>query len=315
MTKLADGSWLAVHTIFPPDAPSQLEIARSTDRARTWTVLSTVVDPGRKVDNGFLIQLPNGEVLLTGRSLIDGSSYRLPVWRSSDNGLSWQDPGTRPRYVSVIDSSGGTGTPTWKGLWEPFFFLLPGGGVSVMYADETVTGHSQVIAQRISVDGGVSWGAETLVAAEPGAARPGMPGVARMIDGRYIVSFEVCLTRGCDVYTKTSADGISWGPGLGTAVPRQNCGPFVTSLTDGRLVITSCSNEVSYSNDLGATWSRNEPPAWPVGQSFTWPAIYQTGPGEIGVVAGVTGGHRIRFGTVEPMRDAPVRKRADLAEN
>jgi hypothetical protein len=308
LAKLQNGDWLAVYTVSP-GASSRLEIARSTDNARTWSVLSTVSDPGRHIDNGFLFQRPDGRVLLTGRSLIPGQSYRLPVWRSTDDGRTWGNS-----YLSVIDANESPGGAQNRGLWEPFLFLLPDGRLSVLYADETYAdaspSRSQVVAQRVSSDGGATWGPETVAAGaagtEPNATnlRPGMPGIARMADGRHILVFEVCNeAANCPVRQKFSSDGTTWGTGVGTTIPGQFCGPFVTAVHDGRLMVTSCQNEISYSDDFGARWTRVDPSPWSYGFAHTWPALYQTSLNEVAAVAGESLGQRIRFGTLAAFFD------------
>ena len=98
MTKLANGDWLSVYTLFPAGQPTILEIARSTDNARTWSVVTTVSEAGRNVDNGELFQLPNGTVLAAMRSVINGQSYRLTVHQSTNNGASFS-------YLSLIDAN------------------------------------------------------------------------------------------------------------------------------------------------------------------------------------------------------------------
>lgn len=307
MTRLANGDWLAVYTVFPSGAPSILEIARSTDNARTWTVVSTISEPGRKLDNGELLQLPNGDVLATMRSLIDGQSYRLPVYRSTGNGVTWT-------YLSNIDSNENPGGRTDRGLWEPVFNILPDGSLSVLYANEKHASgspsYSQVISQRISTDNGATWGPETWAVSQPGggSARPGMPVMTRMGDGRFILVFEICgLGLHCDVAYLISQDGVTWPSGLGTGIRYQRCGPFILSTHDGRLIITSCQNEVSYSNDYGATWLKNDPAAWPIGFAHSWPAVYQTGPNEIAVMNVLSGGAiQIRFGTLAAPLDNSV---------
>ena len=302
LLKLQNGDWLAVYSVYAGSLPNRLEIARSKDDARTWKVISTVLDPGRKVDNGLLFQLPNGHVLLTGRSLVDGQSYRLPVWRSTNNGHTWTSS-----PLSVIDANESPGGRTDRGLWEPFLFLLPDGRLSVLYADETVAGHSQVISQRVSPDGGVTWGAKTsAVQSTDPSARPGMPGIARMRDGRYILVYEACPATHCPIHQKFSANGTTWDSTMGTAIPGHGCGPFVTSLGDGRLLVTSCENEVSISDDLGATWRRIDPSPWGWGFQLSWPAIYQIDIDEIAVVASQVnsfGRQAIRFGTLSRFYD------------
>jgi hypothetical protein len=101
MVHLTNGQWLCVTTAYPSGTNSYLQISRSTDSCRTWTPVSSVKQPGRTLDNGELIQLPNGIVLLTMRSLIPNYSYELPVYSSSNSGASWA-------YLSNIDTSSGT---------------------------------------------------------------------------------------------------------------------------------------------------------------------------------------------------------------
>lgn len=312
MTRLANGDWLAVYTLFPAGQPTILEIARSTDNARTWSVLTTVAEAGRNVDNGELFQLPNGQVLLAMRSIVNGQSYRLTVHRSTNNGASFS-------YLSLIDANENPGGLTDRGLWEPVFNLLPNGTLSVLYANEKHAGGSpaydQVISQKISNNNGTSWGAETWAVSETGGgnARPGMPVMTRMGDGRFMLVFEICgLGPDCEVSYSISSDGTTWPSGLGTGIRYQRCGPFVRATTDTRLVITSCQNEVSYSNDYGATWLKNDPAAWPIGFSHSWPAIYQTGPNEIGVINVTAGGAiQIRFGTLA----SPTNNSSNFADN
>jgi len=312
MTKLSNGQWLAVYTLFPAGVPTQLQIARSTDNARTWSVVTTVIESGRNIDNGELLQLPNGTVLLTMRSIVNGQSYRLPVYRSTDNGASWT-------YLSNIDSNENPGGAINRGLWEPVFNVLPNGSLSVMYANEKHASgspsYNQVISQRISTSNAATWGPESWAVSEPGGgnARPGMAVMTRMANGRFLLVFEICgLGPNCDVAYHVSDDGTTWPSGLGTGIRYQRCGPYVLSTTDGRLVVTSCQNEVSYSNDYGATWLKNDPAAWPIGFSFSWPALYQTGPNEVAGM-NVTGGGavQIKFGTLAP----PPNGSSNFADN
>ncbi len=303
MTRLGDGDWLAVYTVFPADAPTRLQVARSNDNARTWSTIATVAEPGRDLDNGNLIQLPNGDVLLALRSLVKGRSYRLVVYRSRDAGVTWN-------YLSTIDSNEDPGGRTDRGLWEPSFNLLADGTLSVLYANEKhAPEYSQIVSQRISVDGGATWGHEIWAVYQKGggSARPGMPVMTSMGNGKYIVVFEVCgQVHDCDVAYQISSDGMSWPGGLGTHIDHQRCGPYVLSTTDGRLLVTSCRNEISYSDDYGSTWLKNEPAAWPIGFRYSWPALYQTGKNEIAVMNVTAGGAiQIRFGTLAPAVNAP----------
>jgi len=258
--------------------------------------VATVREPGRRLDNGELIQLPAGEILLTGRSLIDGQSYRLPVYRSVD-GTNWN-------FLSNIDvNEGPPGSLSQRGLWEPHFFLLADGRLAVAYANEKHAADqpafSQTCSERISTDSGQTWGREIILAAEPGGGRlrPGMPVVTRMANGQFISVYEVVGHNDAEVFSKISADGEHWPPGLGRPILGHHAGPFVTSLSTGELLLTSCANRLSGSRDFGATWQPLGPPAWDFGPGkvFTWPAIYEIAPQQIAVMIS-RNGVKLRLG-------------------
>ncbi len=289
MVPLTNGTWLAVSTVFPSGTNTYLSLLISSNSCRNWTSISQVNEAGRTLDNGELVALPNGAVLLTMRSLIAGTSYHLPVYQSTDGGRSW-------RYLSNIDSSNGPG-----GLWEPDFLQLQDGSLAVFYSNETHSNYSQIVSERISSDNGATWGREIWAVCPPGggALRPGMPQVARMVNGRYILVYEVVGINNADVYFKTSDDGFTWPTGLGTHIPCQHAGPFVVSVPDGQVFVTSCENQVSFSRDFGASWQRIDPPAWNLGFNLSWPALYNIGPAELGAMV-TWGGVKLRFAYLLP---------------
>lgn len=318
MTLLKDGRWLCVDNLYPrPNSILQIEISR--DGARTWTPLTTVAEAGRNLDNGEVIQLPDKSLLLTGRSVVEhrtpgaAQSYHLPVYRSTDGGKTWA-------FLSQIDTSEPPpfqpGRPS-LGLWEPHFFLLPDGRLACAYANEKhaaeTPSYSQVVSEKVSADSGKTWGREITLAAQIGGGgqRPGMPVLARMKNGQYIAVYEVVGVGNADVYFKTSRDGVTWPPGIGVHIPCQHAGPFVAALSDGRLVVTSCENQISYSDDLGATWRLATPPAWPLGHVDTWPAIYQTAPDRIAVMT-THHGVGLRWGQIAPRQTWPANFTADF---
>ena len=310
MTPLKDGRWLCVNALYPhPNSILQIEI--SGDGARTWTPLATVAEPGRNLDNGEVIQLPSGDLLLTGRSVVDGKglprSYHLPVYRSADGGKTWT-------FLSQVDISEppptSARTPS-VGLWEPHFFFLPGGDLACAYANEKSAvakpAYSQIVSEKVSPDGGRTWGKEIVLAAQTGGGglRPGMPVLAHLKNGQYMAVYEVVGVGDADVYFKTSRDGVTWPPGLGVRIPCQHAGPWVMALTSGRLVVTSCSNQISYSDDDGATWLLATPPAWPIGHALTWPAVYQTAPDTLAAM-NTHHGVNIRWGRILPVKPWPA---------
>lgn len=319
--KLADGTWLMVYTTFRQGDPGYLAnpqggtclvIEKGTEDARHWTKISTICDPGRDVDNGEFIQLRNGDILLGTRSVRWQESYRLPVFRSSDGGLTWH-------YLSILDENEGKpgelGNPD-KGVYEPHFYSLNDDTLAVMYSTEKhVTeepSFSQTIAEKISKDGGRTWGKEIVVSAGGAKDRPGMPVWARMKDGKYIVVFENCGPKECDIHLKTSEDGVHWPLGDGMPVPAQRAAPYLLSLEDGRLIVTSNNHSVSVSDDYGRTWCRVDPAFSGGPDTAFFSAIYQVSPNEVMLMSGVErtqGGRRIaiRFGTLQPagsMREA-----------
>lgn len=192
LLQLKNGSWLAGYTIstnkgYKKDSAGglQLQISKSIDEGKHWTVLSGIKDPGRDLDNAQLIQLKDGTILLACRSVRWQESYRLPVYKSVDGGKNWQ-------YLSTIDSNEGKpgelGHPD-KGMYESHMYILDDGRLSVMYANEKhvseTPSYSQIIAQKTSGDNGKTWGKEIWVAYEEGhnASRPGMPVWTKMKNG------------------------------------------------------------------------------------------------------------------------------------
>lgn len=276
LAHLGGAQWLMVVTRFSPHEPSRLELLRSINGGRDWSALTELREPGRQFDNGHLLRLPEGTLLLTGRSLIEGESYHLPVYVSRDGGRAW-------RRLSLIAAIEGETARQKRGLWEPFLFRLPDGRVSVIYSDEGHDGYSQVLSQKTSPDGGVSWGEVRRIVEESGGGRlrPGMGVVSRLPDGQFLLVYEVVgLGRG-RVHAKTSAEGEQWPPGLGSPIAGHEAAPYVVTLSDGRLLLTSCQNTLSLSRDAGRSWEAVGREPWPVEFRYTWPALYEVGPGEV----------------------------------
>jgi hypothetical protein len=181
-------------------------------------------------------------------------------------------------------------------------YYLKNGQLSVMYANEKHVvenpSYSQIISQKVSPDEGKTWGKERWVAYEPGhhESRPGMPVWTRMKNGNYIVVYEICGPEKCHVYYKFSEDGMDWPLGSGTEIPDQLGGPFVLSLTDGRLLVTSNAGNISVSNDYGRSWKMTDRP-W---VKMLWGSLYQVGQDRIisaSSVARDEGGHHVGLKT------------------
>lgn len=322
MTQLADDSWMIVYTIYEndgythdPGGGTELQVARSTDDGRTWSVLATLSDPGRDLDNGHIVELDDGSLLLAYRSVIWQQSYRVQVQKSTNGGSSWS-------LESTIDSNeggspGSLGNPD-RGVYEPFMHVLDDDRVVVMYANEKYAldspAYAQVISMRVSNDDGASWGSESFPVRDltNSASRPGMPVFTPMANDEWALVYELCGTDDCNAWIKTTDDLFDWGTGLGTRLVNQFSAPYIISLDDGRLVVTSNTHEISISRDFGETFYLDDT------QPFEhlhvdgnlWPALAQTGSDEIAVVVSAgrpagfpAPGHNIQisFGTYSPL--------------
>ncbi len=307
---LQDGAWLCTYTGFEhgnlgyradPHGGNRIFVLKSVDGAKTWKQIAILSDPGRDMDNGEMIQLADGSILLGTRSVRWQESYRLPVFRSVDKGVTW-------KYLSNLDENEGKpgelGHPD-KGVYEPHFYQLDGQTLAVMYSTEKhVTenpSYSQTVAEKLSRDHGATWGKEIWVAAGGAKDRPGMPVWVKSKNGNYLVTYEVCGPQHCQIYSKTSADGVHWAPGLGVAVPSQRGAPYLLGLHDGRLILTSNNHQVSMSSDDGKSWQLVTPAFEGGPKAAFFSSIYEVSPNEVMIMTGLErpqGGRKIvaRFG-------------------
>ena len=263
----------------------------------------------RNLDNGLLFQVPDGSLLLACRSVaVNRSSGRLLVFRGNRDGTRWVRHGT-------IDSSDvAPGQIFGRGLWEPWLYLLPDGRLAAAYANEKHTretpAFSQVCSLKVSADGGATWGEERLLASEPGGGklRPGMPVVIRLKNGAILPCTRL-WEAAQPVYAKESDDGLYWPGGLGRSVAGHQSGPYVLELAGGRLLLTSCTNRISWSDDDGRTWTMAQARGWtaerfPDRTRLTWPALYDLGEGELMLSTSSLGSRsfELRFGKAMPRR-------------
>lgn len=297
MAELENGDWIVVYTVYEnngylsdPQGGTTLEIALSKDNCRTWEVISTITEPGRDLDNGQIKVLKNGELLLACRSVRWQESYKIDVYKSTDRGATWS-------YLSTVDENHGLpgelGNPD-KGVYEPHIDYISENELAVFYASEIhVTGdipYSQIISEKISTDNGETWSEEIFVAwdSKRPYARPGMPVFTKMGNGEFIVVFEDGIDDNFRIHYKISPDGKTWEEGLGTRIPDHIGAPYITKLSNDRLLLISNSHVVSYSDDHGQTWVTNAEVPW-LGAfpNYCWPSCYQTGKNEIALITSV----------------------------
>ena len=217
-----NGTLIATYESWPND----FRFYKSTDDGLSWIqigapILSSIPGWVMKVEPDLFElpmavgNLPAGTILLAGNCRTNNfniNSHRMEVWYSTNQGVAWQ-------YRGVADQS------TNQGLWEPRLGLSSSGQLVCYYSDERFasSGYNQLLAERVSPDGGLTWGTEIYACAiADGVKRPGMAITAKLPNGQYVLSYEgVGFGGWSQVYIKFSSDGTNWGTGpadLGTAV-------------------------------------------------------------------------------------------------
>jgi hypothetical protein len=289
MAQLSDGSWLAAYMYST--TPNRIRVQRSFDNMRSWQFVSDVVENGRDLDNPSLCVLSNGIVMLAIRSVIVGQSYWIETYQSLDSGNSFQ-------YQSQVDWDHNV-----SGVFEPYLYVLPNGSLACFYTNDThvndTPSYSQVLSEKVSPDGGFTWGPEIYAIAQPGAARPGEANIIPLPGNVLALFYEMCGTENCLGHVSYSTDGVNWA-GIGPVVPDTIQDIQVVEMANGIVVATSNLKEVVVSTDFTNTWVGTNQYVFSYG---SWPAVYQTGPNEFAIAmtgAGPQGqaGEYIRFGTL-----------------
>jgi hypothetical protein len=146
----------------------------------------------------------------------------LHVYASSDLGRTWHYRST------IVEGPGRPSDKDNKGVWEPYVMALNDGRLVVYYSSEQhkADGFNQLLAHKISSDGGASWGPEIYDSAVPGGLeRPGMATVVPLPDRRYAYTYEDIDGPGHDgeasgaVFIKFSRDGLDWGDPADRGIP------------------------------------------------------------------------------------------------
>ena len=100
-------------------------------------------------------------------------------------------------------------------VWEPFLTVTPDGRLICFYSDERYSagsGYNQLLAHKISADGGLTWQREKIDVAFPGGRlRPGMPVVAALPEGKFIRVYEMVNQDKIPVYFRISDSIEDWG--------------------------------------------------------------------------------------------------------
>ncbi|NUR73860.1 MAG: sugar-binding protein [Hamadaea sp.] len=221
--------------------PTTLPIYRSTDGGQSWTAapISSISShtAGWSIEAPVLYEVPRtvtglnaGDLLAAGTAWVPGNytTQKIEVFKSTDHGLTWQ-------YLSNCTQTSGLPNTWGHGIWEPWFLLTPSNTLACFISDErpanTAT-NNQIIGHYTSTNGGASWSGSITqdVALADNLARPGMSIVVPLPNGTFLMAYELCRDatdpdHACEVYVKTSSDGLSWNP--------SSAGTLVQT-TDGR---------------------------------------------------------------------------------
>ncbi|MFG6465157.1 RICIN domain-containing protein [Roseateles sp. BYS87W] len=238
----ANGRLIASHDL----GGSQSLIYESTNQGASWAQVGSITVPETWHCCSGLWEVPQqlgstaaGTLFwaTTGRN---GTTHTLRIYRSTNQGRTWTQ-----HAVAAVGNTG---------IWEPEFAVDSAGRLLMFYSSEEYKsgGFNQLIAHKVSTDGGLTWGSDVIDVgiSDGGDLRPGMPIVRRLPNGSYVMSYEICGSRNCDVYLRTSSNGSAWGTAsnMGTRV-ESTAGhhfshtPTITWMNDGspqgRLLLTA----------------------------------------------------------------------------
>ncbi|KAF2439900.1 glycoside hydrolase family 93 protein [Karstenula rhodostoma CBS 690.94] len=193
--QLPNGDLLATWENYSPEPPKvYFPIYKSTDQGYTWKELSRVQD----TQNGWglryqpfiyvlpeaLAGFPAGTVLVSGSSIpTDLSKTQIELYASRDSGKTW-------KFVSHI-AAGGVALPNngETPVWEPFLYKHKN-TLICYYSDQRDPKYGQKMVHQTTKDL-KKWGPVIDDVTYPTYTdRPGMPTVAKLPNGQFIMTYE-----------------------------------------------------------------------------------------------------------------------------
>ncbi|KAF2396176.1 exo-1,5-alpha-L-arabinofuranobiosidase [Trichodelitschia bisporula] len=281
--------------------PPWFPIYQSTDLGRTWKEISKVHDQVKGWGlryQPFLYELEEpigdfeaGTLLISGSAIpADLSQTWIELYASKDRGRTW-------KFVSHI-VHGGRAIPNngETPVWEPFL-LVHDKKMVVYYSDQRdPKKHGQKLVHQSSKDL-INW--ETLVqdAADPDKeGRPGMPTIAELPNGQFIMTYENCGPLHCRVFYRLANDPTRFDRAKEITLKATdgtipNGSPYVVWTRaggpQGTIVVSSGDrSEVFINRNLGAPGSAWIKTATPASKSYTRSLMVMPNENDILIVGG-----------------------------
>lgn len=199
---------------------------------------------GTLICAGVAVPLEEGAETISDQGYGGLWDSSLDLYYSTDNGRTWTyrntiaKGGSNPRNIMGYDP-----------VWEPFFVYYQK-DLICYYSDETQDAHNQKLVYKITRDGGKTWGESVdVVAVSNRNARPGMPVVTQLENGKWMLVYEtVNMTNPIKSAYKIADNPYDWNPQESGYEAGQSGGilpginnvfggsPFVYTLEDGRIV-------------------------------------------------------------------------------
>ena len=251
----------------PNNVAPAFPIYESANSGESWTKVGEVVD----TQNGwgmrfqpFLFELPQaignlaaGTLLAIGNSIpADYSATKIDLYKSTDLGRNWT-------FVSSI-ATGGASSMGGDPVWEPFL-MVANNKLIVYYSDERDPAYPQKIVHQTSTDG-LNWGSVVNDVALSGL-RPGMPVVAKMANGNYIMSYEI-VGNGITSNYKISSNPESWNASDAGQIFSGGGSPYVNVLPNGNVILGDAASSDIYMNSNNGIWGWTRVPT-PVSAGYS----------------------------------------------
>nr|OQO26524.1 hypothetical protein B0A51_07927 [Rachicladosporium sp. CCFEE 5018] len=200
------------------------------------------------------VKLNDGSLLATWENYSpEPPKVYFPIYNSTDNGASWKSLSTVQDTVNGWDTTNGK-TP----IWEPFLLLL-NGALVVYYSDQRDPAYGQKIVHQSSTDGKNWGGVMNDVISSIYTDRPGMPTIAALPNGRFIMTYE--NGRGnpysFPVYYKIASNPTAFDSVAGTALRATDGTVPISSLyvawsaaggTSGTIIVSAGDNRPIFLN-------------------------------------------------------------------